>query len=127
MEKTEIRIAVVDDENLLLTAFSSLMRQYGYKADFFSDPVAALESILGNPGRYHLVIADIKMPQMDGVTFVKKLRFVLPNLPIIFMTGYGNEDLRQQSMALGKIVYLEKPFPLEATLKEAIPKLLETA
>ena len=124
IDASKIRIAVIDDEKILLQTFSSLMRQFGYNADFFSSAPKALESVLANPTRYNLIIADIKMPEMDGITFVKKVRGILPNIPIIFMTGGVSEEMRQAALGVGNVVFLEKPFPLEATLKEAIPKLL---
>ena len=119
-----IRIAVVDDEKLLLQVFSSLMRQHNYHADFFSSPIKALEAILGNPTRYQLVISDIRMPELDGITFAKKIRLVLPDMPIMFMTGDMSGQVRQAALSLGNVTFLEKPFPLEATLREAIPKFL---
>ena len=118
------RIAVVDDEKLLLQVFSSLMKQYHYHADFFSNPLQAIEVILSEPARYNLIITDIRMPQMDGITFAKKVRFVLPNLPIMFMTGDMTDELKKQALELGNVAFLEKPFPLEQTLQEAIPKFL---
>lgn len=123
-ELAKVRIAVVDDEKMLLSVFSSLMRQFHYQADFFSNPTKALEQIISNPGRYRLVISDIKMPEMDGITFAKKIRIVLPNMPVLFMTGHVTDELREEAMALGNVEFLEKPFPLEATLKEVIPKFL---
>ncbi len=118
------RIAVVDDERLLLQVFASLMRQYHYHADFFSNPLKAIDAIIGEPARYNLVISDIRMPEMDGLTFAKKIRFVLPKMPIMFMTGDISGGFRDEAMKLGNVAFLEKPFPLETTLKEVIPKFL---
>ena len=123
-ENVRVRIAVIDDEKMLLHVFSSLMRQYHYHSDFFSSPSKALDMILGNPGRYQLVMTDIRMPEMDGIAFAKKIRYVLPSLPIMFMTGDLTDDLKEAGETLGNVAFLEKPFPLEATLKEAIPKFL---
>ena len=123
-EVVSVRIAVVDDEKMLLHVFSSLMRQYHFHSDFFSNPIKALDAIIGNPGRYQLVITDIRMPEMDGITFGKRVRFVLPELPIMFMTGELTDELKEAATALGNVAFLEKPFPLEATLKEVIPKFL---
>ena len=119
-----VKIGVIDDEKILLQTFSSLMRQLGYDAEFFSDPLKAAETITQDPARYNLLIVDIKMPGMDGVTFVKKVRNIKPNMPIIFMTGGVTDDKEKEAKSLGNILYLEKPFPLADTLKEAIPKLL---
>ncbi len=123
----QVRIAVIDDERVLLQTFSSLMRQCRYEAEFFSSPLKALDAVMQEPGRYQLIIADIKMPEMDGITFVKKVRFILPNLPIIFMTGGVPEEVRQEALGFTNVLFLEKPFPLESTLKEAIPKLLKNS
>ena len=120
----KIRIAVVDDERLLLQVFSSLMRQFNYQADFFSNPMKALDTITGNPGRYQLVISDIRMPELDGIAFAKKIRDVLPDLPIIFMTGDVSDQVRSEALSLNRVTFLEKPFPLEETLKDVIPKFL---
>jgi DNA-binding NtrC family response regulator len=121
---SKLRIAVVDDEKMLLSVFSSLMRQFHYHADFFSNPVNALAASLADPARYHLVISDIKMPEMDGIEFAKKIRFVLPKMPILFMTGHVSDELREEAMGMGNVEFLEKPFPLESTLKEVIPRFL---
>ncbi len=120
----QVRIAVIDDERMLLSVFSSLMRQFHYHADFFSNPIKALESIVGNPGRYSLVISDIRMPEMDGITFARKIRMVLPKMPILFMTGEATDEMRAQALELGNVEFLEKPFPLEATLRDVIPRFL---
>lgn len=122
--RSQLRIAVVDDEKMLLDVFRSLMRQLRYQADFFSEPKRALETILGNPGRYQLVMTDILMPELDGIEFARKIRFVLPRIPIVFMTGDQSKDWRQDAEGLGNIIFLEKPFSLEEALKEAIPKFL---
>lgn len=119
-----VKIAVVDDEKLILQVFSSLMRQFHYDADFFSSSLRAFETIAANPGKYKLVISDIRMPEMDGITFAKKIRSLFPDLPIVFMTGDMSAELKEQAQAMGNIVFLEKPFPLEAVLKEVIPRFL---
>lgn len=123
-EKVRVRIAVVDDEKMLLHVFSSLMRQYHLHADFFSNPIKARDEIIGNPGRYQLVITDIRMPEMDGVKFAKEIRFVLPKMPVMFMTGDMTDEVKESAEALGNVAFLEKPFPLEATLRDVIPKFL---
>lgn len=123
-ESEKLRIVVVDDEKMLLNVFSSMMHQCHYHADFFSNPLKAFDAILEKPGRYQLMILDIHMPQMDGITFAKKIRTFLPDIPILFMTAEVSDEIRQEALVLGRVEFLEKPFPLEATLKEVIPKLL---
>lgn len=123
-ENSPIRIAVVDDNKMILTVFHSLMKQGSFKAEFFSDAAKALSVIYEHPDRYQLLITDIQMPGMDGVDLARKIRQVLPNFPIIFMTAEPTEQAQAAARELGRIVFLEKPFPLESTLKEFIPKFL---
>ncbi len=119
-----IRIAVVDDDKALLNVFSVIMGRYGYWADFFTGPVRALYEITRNEGLYQLVITDLRMPDMDGIEFARQLRQKQPILPIIFMTGDISDDAREDAAKMGRTVFLEKPFVLEETLSQFIPKFL---
>jgi CheY-like chemotaxis protein len=122
---SKIRIAVIDDEQMILNVFSSLMHQFNYQADFYSDSVKGLDEVIQNPGRYQLVICDINMPILDGITVGEKIRLVLPALPIMFMTGANiSEEQKKKALSLGNVTFLNKPFPLVETLKETIPKVL---
>ena len=119
-----IRIAVVDDDKALLTVFSAIMKRYGYHADFFNGPVRALYEISTRKGFYQLVITDLRMPEMDGVEFARQLREAEPKMPVIFMTGEITEEAKEAAAKMGRAVFLEKPFALEQTLSEFIPKFL---
>ena len=120
-----IRIAVVDDDRILLEVFSTLMKKYNYRTHFFVSPVEALAKISEVRGHFNLVISDIRMPIMDGIQFAKKIREIEPNLPIILMTGDITDEARKAALSINRVVFLEKPFPLESTLKEFIPKFLK--
>ncbi len=124
-ETTKAKILVLDDEQEIVDVFSLLMRQFDYDADFFRDAATAIETMAQNPMRYDLVITDIKMPKMDGISFAEKIREFRPDIPIIFMTGYPSEELKKDVFRLGKVAFLEKPFHLEKTFQELIPKLLK--
>ncbi len=119
-----IRIAIVDDDHMLLGVFSSLMKRSNFHTHFFLDAVKALEKISEIKGHYNLVISDIRMPNMDGLEFARKIRSIEPNLPIILMTGDVPDGARETAAELKRVVFLEKPFPLESTLNEFIPKFL---
>lgn len=123
-EKNIVRIAVIDDDHMLLNVFSSLMKRSHYHTHFFSNVAVAFEKITAVKGHFHLVISDIRMPGMDGFEFAKKLRAIEPGLPIILMSGDAPADVKEVVASLGRAAFLEKPFPLESTLKEFIPKFL---
>ena len=122
----DIRIAVVDDEKIILDVFSSLLAQAHYHADFFKDAAEAYRTISAHPDRYDLVVADICMPGEDGIAFAKRIRLSLPKMPVIFMTGYAAEDKKKEALALGNVVFLNKPFILKDAVQKAISTLLDT-
>lgn len=125
IDPNAIRIAVVDDEKMILDVFSSLMRQFHYHADFFPDSQKAFKAMTGHSGRYDLLITDICMPDGDGVSFAKRIREIYPDLPIMFMTGSDIREKKAEALTLPRVAFLEKPFPLVGTLKEMISKFLE--
>ncbi len=125
LNKDNIRIAVIDDDPLILNVFSSMIKQAGYYADFFPSPVPALEAILAHPTRYDILIVDIMMPDEDGVSFAKKVRAHVPKLPIMFMTGGVSSEKMEEALSLGRVAFLNKPFPLLKELAQYISEFLE--
>lgn len=118
------RIIVVDDEKAILEAFASLSKRFGFEMEFYSDASKALEALALNPMEYALVMTDVRMPGVDGLSFVKSLRSFCPKLGVVFMTGDVSDELRESAEAFGNVVFLEKPFQLEKTFKETIPALM---
>lgn len=125
-EDNRVRILVVDDEEVILKAFSRLMlsKKNQYKPSFYSQPREALNAIKADPKRYHIVITDIRMPDMDGLTFVESIRQIQDDLPIILMTGLPSPELEEKVKKFKKIVLLYKPFQLLSILEKTIPSLL---
>ena len=120
----DLRILVVDDDKAILHVFSSLLAQAQLYADFFSTSQKAFAALMTHPKRYDLLITDIYMPDGDGVEFAKKVRQTLPNLPVMFMTGNATEEKKKEALGLGRVDFLEKPFPLLEALKTGISKLI---
>ena len=121
-------ILLVDDEEMVLNSIKSFFAiESDYQLAAYTSPTQALQEI--EQTHFDLVISDYLMPEMDGITFAKKIRFVLPDMPIMLMTGDVSEELREQALSLGRVAFLEKPFPLEQTLRVEVPKFLgiETA
>ena len=117
-------IAVIDDEELILDVFSQILDRQGLEAEFFDHPQKALQSILASPEKYALVVCDVIMPDMDGITFAKRLRAALPEFPIMFMSGDSSEEIIETVEKMGRTVFLEKPFSLADELERALFKLL---
>ena len=120
-----MRLAVVDDQQPILWAFSALMKNTEHETDAFLSGKDAFEAIAKSPGRYGLLLVDIYLKDEDGVSFAKKVREIQPGIPIIFMTGNVTEEKKKEALLLGRVTFLEKPFPLVEVIRETIAELVQ--
>ena len=100
----------------------ALVRQ-GYTVLTADNGETALE-VLRTSGQPDLLISDVVMPTMDGPTMVREVRKRYPALPVLFMSGYAEEQLRK-SIDIDKVAFLPKPFSVQQ-LAEAARDVLET-
>ena len=100
-------IALVDDDKNILASVSMLLEQEGYHVRTYSDGAAALTALTTTPP--DLAILDIKMPRMDGLELLQRLR-EKSGLPVIFLTSKDEEPDEALGLALGADDYISKPF-----------------
>jgi two-component system response regulator ChvI len=100
-------IALVDDDKNILTSVSMLLEQEGYQVKTFSDGAAALTGLTATPP--DLAILDIKMPRMDGLELLRRLRQA-GDLPVIFLTSKDEEIDELMGLNAGADDYIRKPF-----------------
>ncbi len=86
-----------------------MLSQAGYDVETVEDGLAALEKIGANP-TFSLALVDLKLPKMDGVTVLKRIKQLDPDLKVVIMTGYASVKSAVQTMKLGAADYLVKPF-----------------
>jgi CheY-like chemotaxis protein len=101
-------ILVIDDEADMRFAVRMLLERSGHtviEAGNGEDALAKLDEIIPD-----LVLLDMRLPGMDGIQILQKLREKQKDLPIIMVTGYGNVELAEQALKLGADHYLSKPF-----------------
>jgi two-component system response regulator HydG len=119
---TRANILVVDDEPLLRDIFSEYLGERGFAVETAADAYEALEKASRFP--FDLIFLDIKMPGMDGVEALEKLKEMLPETRFVLMTGYWDQTryLQDQAEKIGIYRLLEKPFEMEeiARLAEEI-------
>ena len=115
------KVLVVDDEEGIRDLLSRTLAMADYDVDTTSDGVSALESIR-NDG-YKLVIADLRMPGMDGLTLIREVKQINPQLPIIIITGYSSESSAIEAVNLGVAGYLTKPVGIPQVLAAAAKAL----
>ncbi|HEX8307351.1 MAG TPA: response regulator transcription factor [Allosphingosinicella sp.] len=102
-----VTIALVDDDRNILTSVSIALQAEGFTTRVYSDGEAALKALVDNPP--DLAVLDVKMPRMDGMELLRRLREKL-DLPIIFLTSKDEEIDEALGLALGADDYVTKPF-----------------
>lgn len=101
-------VLIVDDEALLRGLLEKIITRQGHKVMTASNGREAIEII--NKEKVAMVISDIKMPEMDGLEMLVKIKEDRPDLPVLLMTGHTGEFTRTEAIAVGADGYIEKPF-----------------
>jgi len=114
-------ILLVEDEPMVRTVAERALTRHGYKVLTANNGEEALE-IIGQGEEIALLISDVVMPLMDGPTMVREARKSRPDVPILFMSGYAEEQLRK-SIDIANVAFLPKPFSVQE-LAEAVRKAL---
>lgn len=104
-------ILIVDDEEKLRFSLAEALEIEGYAVATASNAQEALETAKASP--FDLLLTDLVMPYMDGLTFLEKVRPLLPDAVFIFMTGYATVESAVRALKGGAYDYLLKPFKLE--------------
>ena len=116
------KILIADDERHVAEGLQMLLADDGYEVDMATDGLAAWELIEG--GEYALVLADLRMPEVDGLELFSRMRDANIGSEMIIITGKGSVDTAKEAMRQGAYDYLEKPLKIDR-LKELIPKAIE--
>ena len=110
-----MRVLIVDDDAGLRQSLALLLQEAGYDVVAEGDPEQALQRAMS--GTFDLVLCDVRMPKMDGVTFLRRYRADGGLALMIMMSAYGSEDSALAAMREGAYDYLHKPFrPDEVTM-----------
>ncbi len=117
-------IALVDDDKNILASVSMLLEQEGYQIRTFTDPAAALTALTA--AAPDLAILDIKMPRMDGLELLRRLRQANESLPVIFLTSKDEEIDELMGLNAGADDYIRKPFS-QRLLLERVRAVLRRA
>ncbi len=108
------KVILVDDEVLVRRAYQNDLKKNGFEVKAFESAEKALSEITMDwPG---IIITDVVMPKMDGLDFLKRIKEIDEDLPVILMTGRGDIPMAVQAVRRGAFEFLEKPFPTEALM-----------
>ena len=108
------KLLIVDDEPALMTALCKTLEVEQYATTGFISASEALEHLRHHS--YDILLTDLMMPEMDGITFLRSAQAIDPNLSAIMMTGHGTIDTAVKSLQSGALDYVLKPFRLDNLL-----------
>jgi DNA-binding NtrC family response regulator len=109
------KILVCDDETEMLSYLRKMLASNGFVVETFSSGQALLRYLDGG-GAADLLLQDVRMPDMDGLEILSRVKKLLPGMPIIIMTAFGSIDAAVEAIKFGAYDYVTKPFPREKIL-----------
>jgi DNA-binding NtrC family response regulator len=115
------KILVIDDEQGIRNLLDTLLRRKGYDVVLAESGRQGLE--LFRRERPDVIVLDLKMPEMDGLTVLRQIKNLDPGKPVIILTGAGTAEAEKQVRALGVTEYVEKEFSLHL-LGDSLKRLL---
>ncbi|WP_306535330.1 response regulator [Geobacter sp.] len=104
----DVRILIVDDEADIALILKLQLEDAGYRTARARDGLEALEVLARE--RYDLILLDIRMPRLDGIEVLERIRRDWPDLVVVMMTAHGSEDIAVEAMKKGAVDYISKPF-----------------
>jgi len=113
---SNVQILIVDDEERFLTTTTKLMEKRGIKTKSATAGAEALRIIDESP--VDVVILDVKMPGMDGVETLKRIKRHYPLIEVIMLTGHGSVDSAVKGLRMGAFDYVMKPCDIPDLLKK---------
>ena len=117
------RVLVVDDEASIRDLLAKTLALAEYEVDTAPDGARALDRLREARGAYDLIIADLRMPGMDGLTLIREAKRLKADLPVIIITGFSTESSAIEAVNLGVAGYLTKPFRVPQVLAAAAKAL----
>ncbi len=121
MAKSAARILVVDDEENARIALTRLLSKEGFLVDSVSNGFEALNYL--RQQTVNIIVTDINMPEMDGISFLRELNKNFPKTNVIMITAYGGVESYLEAMNLGAFEYINKPVKIDE-LKLILKKVL---
>ena len=122
----EFKVLMVDDEEDFVTTLAERMKMRDLDSEVALDGEQALQMVEGDIP--DVMVLDLKMPGIDGMEVLRRVRQAYPQVQVVILTGHGSEKDEAEAKRLGAFAYLQKPVEIERlvrTLKDAYKKKLE--
>jgi CheY-like chemotaxis protein len=112
---SSFHLIVVDDEETLRKFLKDMFLREGFEVTVCESGKQALEKLDQN--NFDLMLTDIKMPTMDGLELLRRVRVIHPEMPVVMMTGHGTVENAIHALNLGAFNFVRKPFAIDEILK----------
>jgi len=106
-----VKIMIVDDEEGVRESFNMILKIKDYEVQTFEDGEAAISTL--KKDMFDLAFIDYKLPGMDGIEVLKKIKEIDPSVEAVIVTAYASESSHANAITLGALEYLRKPFLME--------------
>jgi DNA-binding response OmpR family regulator len=113
MEK--IKVMLVDDEEEFVTTLSARIRKRGFASSVALTGEEALQIVYDQVP--DVMVLDLKMPGIDGMEVLRRVKKAYPNVQIIILTGHGSELNKKEALSLGAFGYYQKPVKIDALVR----------
>ena len=125
MKRNPTKVLIADDEASITAGLSAILSDEGYDVDVANDGQKALERLTAE--RYGVILADLKMPKLDGLSLLKEMQTTNIPTECIIITGAGTVETAVDAMRQGAYDYIEKPLTAEKLnrLKALLPKAID--
>jgi FixJ family two-component response regulator len=121
MPRTSQTVCIIEDDESVRRALERLLRSVGRTVQTFATAEEFLQADeQPAPG---CLILDLHLPGLSGLELYKRLRTAGRNVPAVFITAYGDQEVRERTLRAGAVAYLEKPFQEQALL-DAVDRTL---
>ena len=108
--EAKLNVLVVDDNDCIREVLTALLSHKGHRCESAADGREAMEKVA--QGHFDVVVTDVHMPEMDGITLTRELAVRFSDLPVMIMTGQLDEHCRKSALSAGAREILRKPFEI---------------
>ena len=108
--EAKLNVLVVDDNDCIREVLTALLSHKGHRCESAANGREAMEKVA--QGHFDVVITDVNMPEMDGITLTRELALRFSDLPVMIMTGQLDEHCRKSALSAGAREILRKPFEI---------------
>ncbi|MBE7561097.1 sigma-54-dependent Fis family transcriptional regulator [bacterium] len=111
MTAARANVVVIDDEMSMVNLLQKYLTKQGFLVRTYTRPEDALEAIERHPA--DVVLTDLRMPQVDGMEVLSRVRQIDPRIPVLVMTAFGSTESAVEAIKQGALDYITKPFNLD--------------